>query len=278
MVMAPRVSILIPVYKTAPYLREAMDSMLSQTFTDFELIVLNDFSPDNAEEILDTYDDPRIVRYKGEKNVGLSNVLNVGIRMAKGKYIARMDSDDISLPNRLQTQFDYLESHPDIDLCSCGMQLFGAKEDVWLRESNPEKVKITALFFSPVLHASSMWRKDSFEKQGLFFRQEMVPAEDYDLWTRALVKGLRLVNLPEVLYRYRLHPNQATLQTDKTKIKSREVQKAYLKAALPSLSEKTIGSFPEKLWPVFFSNLRKGFFDKRLLAKRLYKMSKVKNN
>ena len=134
--MAPLVSILMPVYKTAPYLREAMDSMLSQTFADFELIVLNDCSPDNAEEILDTYDDPRIVRYKGEKNAGLSNVLNVGIGMARGKYIARMDSDDISSPQRMQVQVDYLETHPEVDLVSVGMQLFGAREATWIREQN----------------------------------------------------------------------------------------------------------------------------------------------
>lgn len=272
--MTPLVSILMPVYNTAPYLREAMDSMLAQTFTDFELIVLNDCSPDNADEILDTYDDPRIVRYKGEKNVGLSNVLNVGIEMAQGNYIARMDSDDVSLPNRLQVQMDFLESHPEIDLCSCGMQLFGARDEVWIREQNPEKVKITALFFSPILHASSVWRKECFEQKGLRFRQKMVPAEDYDLWTRALLKGLKLVNLPDVLYRYRIHDAQATLQTDKTAGKSREVQMAYLREALPSLSYKNIEAFPKSLWPVFFANLKDGFFDRKHLAKRLYKMSK----
>ena len=274
MVMAPLVSILMPVYKTAPYLREAMDSMLSQTFADFELIVLNDCSPDNAEEILDTYDDPRIVRYKGEKNAGLSNVLNVGIGMARGKYIARMDSDDISSPQRMQVQVDYLETHPEVDLVSVGMQLFGAREATWIREQNVEKVKIEALFHSPVLHASSVWRKDSFEKHGLRFRQEMVPAEDYDLWTRAMLKGLKLVNLPEVLYEYRIHEAQATVQTDKTAAKSREVQMAYLQEALPSLSDSNRKAFPKKLWPVFFANLRDGFFDKKLLAKRLYKMSR----
>ena len=142
----PWVSVLMPVYNTAPYLREAMDSMLSQTFTDFELIVLDDCSPDNAEEILATYSDSRIVRYKGEKNVGLSNVLNTGIDMARGKYIARMDSDDISMPNRLRVQVDYMEQHPEIDLVSVGMRLFGTKDDVWIREQNPEKVKISALF------------------------------------------------------------------------------------------------------------------------------------
>ena len=274
MVMAPLVSILMPVFKTAPYLREAMDSMLCQTFQDYELIVLDDCSPDNAEEILDTYDDPRIVRYKGEKNVGLSNVLNVGIGMARGKYIARMDSDDISLPQRLQVQVEYLETHPDIDLVSVGMRLFGAKEATWIRELNPEKVKIEAMFHSPVLHASSVWRKDAFEKQGLRFCQEMVPAEDYDLWVRAMLRGLKLVNLPEVLYEYRIHDAQATLQTDKTAAKSREVQMAYLQEALPSLSDSNREAFPKKLWPVFFANLRDGFFDWKQLAKRLYKMSK----
>lgn len=274
--MNPIVSILFPVYKTASFLREAVDSILSQSFEDFELIVLDDCSPDNAEEILDAYTDPRIVRYRGEKNVGLSNVLNVGIDLARGKYIARMDSDDLSMPDRLKVQVDYLEAHPEVDLVSVGMKLFGAKEDVWVREQNPEKVKINALFHSPVLHASSMWIKDRFEEKGLRFCQEMVPAEDYDLWTRALVKGLTLVNLPVVLYQYRIHPNQATTHTDKTAAKCREVQQQYLREALPALSEKGRCAFPDRMWPVFFANLKAGFFDRFLLAKRLYKISRSK--
>lgn len=273
MVTIPQVSIIMPVYNTAPFLREAMDSMLSQTFSDFELIVLNDCSPDNAEEILDAYDDPRIVRYRGEKNVGLSNVLNIGIELARGKYIARMDSDDISLPNRLQVQVDYLEAHPEIDLVSAGMQLFGDKDEIWVREQDFEELKICALFYSPVLHASSMWRKDAFEKQGLRFRQEMVPSEDYDLWTRALVKGLKLVNLPEVLYQYRIHGTQATLQTDAVDSKSHEVQVAYIRAALPSVSEKKAENFPDKPWPVIFANFRTGFFKKGALVKRVLKFN-----
>ncbi len=273
--MTPLVSILMPVYKTAAFLKEAVDSILTQSFTDFELIVLNDCSPDNADEILDAYTDPRIVRYKGEKNVGLSNVLNVGIEMARGKFIARMDSDDLSMPDRLRVQVDYLEVHPEVDLVSVGMRLFGAKEGVWVREQNPEKVKINALFHSPVLHASSMWRKDRFDEKALRFRQEMVPAEDYDLWVRALVKGLTLVNLPVVLYQYRIHPNQATTQADKTSAKCREVQQQYLRDALPALSEKGRCAFPDRMWPVFFANLRAGFFNRFLLAKRFYKMCRT---
>ena len=240
--MTPIVSILMPIYKTAPFLREAMDSMLSQTFTDFELIILNDCSPDNAEEILDEYKDPRIVRYLGEKNAGLANVLNVGMQMARGKYIARMDSDDVSAPNRLEVQVDYLEKHPDIDLCSCGMNLFGAMEDQWIRESDYETLRINALFFSPILHASSVWRRDAFDRLGLRFRQEMVPAEDYDLWCRALSGGLRLVNIPDCLYMYRIHPNQATGNTEKTLQKEQLVREGFLRTLFPKAEEKDIVS------------------------------------
>lgn len=224
----PRVSILMPVYNVAPYLREAMDSILTQTFQDFELIVLDDCSPDNSAEILDTYTDERIVRYRGEKNMGLSNVLNVGMQMARGEFIARMDSDDISTPERLATQVAFLDAHPEVDLCSCGMELFGAKQETWVRETNVEDVKITALFHSPILHASSMWRREVFEQAGLLYKQEMVPAEDYDMWTRAMAAGLKLVNIPEVMYKYRIHPSQATNNVNRLIQKDREVIVNYI--------------------------------------------------
>lgn len=224
----PRVSILMPVYNVAPYLREAMDSILVQTFQDFELIVLDDCSPDNSAEILDTYTDKRIVRYRGEKNMGLSNVLNVGMAMARGELIARMDSDDISTPERLATQVAYLDEHPEVDLCSCGMELFGAKHETWVRETNAEDVKITALFYSPILHASSVWRRTSFESVGLLYKQEMVPAEDYDMWTRAMAAGLQLVNIPDVMYKYRIHPSQATTNVNHLIQKDKEVIVNYI--------------------------------------------------
>lgn len=285
--MNPTLSILMPVYKTASYLQEAVDSMLSQRFSDFELIVLNDCSPDDAEDILDRYDDPRIVRYKGERNQGLANVLNVGMDMARGRYIARMDSDDISLPERFETQVNYLETHPDVDLCSCGMKLFGAKDGNWVRDADPEMVKITALFFSPILHASSVWRKDSFERLNLHFRQEMVPAEDYDLWCRALVKGLRMVNLPDCLYLYRIRPDQATENTERTSNKEVEVRRDFLRSVYPSLTESDIDTFarmtavtdPEQFKALssrlLAANGESVFFDQDKLGRRLEKHRKA---
>lgn len=277
----PRVSILMPVYNVAPYLREAMDSILTQTFQDFELIVLDDCSPDNSSEILDTYTDERIVRYRGEKNMGLSNVLNVGMAMARGEFIARMDSDDLSTPERLVTQVAYLDAHPEVDLCSCGMELFGAKQATWVREMNVEDVKITALFHSPILHASSMWRRASFERVGLRFLQEMVPAEDYDMWTRAMAAGLRLVNIPQVMYKYRIHPSQATTQTDKTAHKDREVKANFLRMLypnedmtdvnlLPVQTVSDIGRIKQSMTRLIEANKRSPFFEVTRLEKRLW--------
>ena len=264
--MTPVVSILFPVYNTASFLKEAMDSMLGQTYTDFELIVLNDCSPDNAEEILDAYSDPRIVRYRGIKNQGLANVLNVGMDMARGKYIARMDSDDISLPTRLEVQIKYMEEHPYVDLCSCGMKLFGAKSEIWVRESDPEKIKITALYHSPILHASSVWRKESFDKAGLRFRQDMVPAEDYDMWCRALVSGLKLINISDVLYLYRIHAGQATESTPISEQKSKDVRSNYIKEIFPN---KKIS----KTYQLVFANLFSPFFRSSTLIRRIIKKS-----
>lgn len=252
-IVRPRVSILFPVYNTAQYLREAVDSMLAQTFEDFELIVLNDCSPDNAEDIIDTYHDPRIVRYRGEKNVGLANVLNVGIAMARGEYIARMDSDDISLPERLKVQVDFLDTHSEYDLVSVGMKEFGDGDRIYSYDNETEEIKFNALFYSPILHASSMWRRQSFE--GLLYDQSFVPSEDYHLWTRALLKGITMRNLPEVLYRYRRFGGQATSNNDGSRRKN--VRELYIQSAFPDLEPQQVDVWVKSLTGSDLSQLKK---------------------
>ena len=217
----------MPVYNAAPYVKDAVDSILNQSFQDFEFIILDDASTDESATVLNCLEDSRIVRYTSEQNIGLANILNIGLSMAHGEYIARMDADDVSLPTRLQTEVDYLDTHPNIDLVSCGMQQFGLadrtmsyKESFWL-------VCYNAFFFSPILHASSMWRKTSFAQYGLCYRQERVPSEDYDLWVRALSKRLKLINIPDVLYRYRIHGNQNTTNQDLCRQMDEEIQKEY---------------------------------------------------
>lgn len=279
--MTPRISILMPVYNNGDYVAEAIESMLGQTFSDFELIVLDDCSTDHSQLVIESFKDKRIVYHRNEKNIGLANNLNVGLDLARGEFIARMDGDDISLPERLQTQLDFLDKHPDIDLCSCGLEKFGKETGTWIRESDPEQVKITMMFYSPVLHASSVWRRTSFEKHGLRYRQEAFPAEDYDLWARA-VFHCKLVNIPDVLYRYRIHGIQVTKTDDRVEVRDRQIRLEYLKKALPELKENDVKDFVEFFHnknsePQNFVNIYKniiaannknGFFDAHLLNKR----------
>jgi glycosyltransferase involved in cell wall biosynthesis len=252
------------------------------------LILLDDGSTDKSGEIAQKFNDPRIVYHRNENNVGLANNLNFGLKMAKGKYIARMDGDDISLPERLQIQIDYLESHPDVDLCSCGLEMFGSENAVWIRDADPEKVKITMMFYSPILHATSVWRKAAFEKHQLFYNQEAFPAEDYDLWARAIFY-CRMVNIPQVLYRYRIHGIQVTKMDHRAAERDRSIKLEYLRKALPSLSEsnriefvdnflckKNIAVKSIKTLKILYSkvldaNKQNGFFDEHLLNEQLSK-------
>lgn len=278
--MSPRVSVIMPVYNVAPFLKEAMDSILNQTYKDFEFIVLNDCSPDNSEEILDSYSDSRIVRFRGEKNVGFANILNTGIKMARGEFIARMDSDDISLPKRLEIQVSFLERHPEVDLVSAGMQRFGESEAILSHQTGYEDVKFDALSFSPVLHASSMWRRRRFVDNELYYRQEMVPAEDYDLWTRSLVRGLVLVNIPDVLYRYRTHNSQVTrVNTDWHK--NEDVSYRYMAEVFPGISKELMKDIRSLMnindaemvksvsGKLEYENSKVGFFDEKHLHSKL---------
>lgn len=275
----------MPVYNNGAYVAEAIESMLGQTFDDFELIVLDDCSTDHSQSVIESYTDNRIIYHRNEKNIGLANNLNVGLNLARGEFIARMDGDDISLPERLQIQIDFLENHPDIDLCSCGVEKFGKETDVWMRETDPEQVKITMMFYSPVLHASSVWRREIFEKHNLRYRQDAFPAEDYDLWARA-VFHCKLVNIPQVLYKYRIHGIQVTKTDDRVEARDRQIRLEYLRRVLPSLEEKEAIEFIElpksknrdiyKLRNIYKriveENKKNGFFNHQLLTKRLEKL------
>ena len=282
---SPLVSILMPCYNNADYIGEAIESILCQSLQDFELIVLDDCSTDNSAEIISSFADKRIFYHHNEQNMGLANNLNIGIRMARGKYIARMDGDDISLPDRLKTQIDFLETHPDIALCSCGMEMFGKDNMVWIRQADYEQVKITMLFYSPILHASSVWRRASFERHNLYYRQDAFPAEDYDLWARA-VFHCKLVNIPQVLYKYRIHGEQVTKTDSRSSLREHQIRTEYLRRTLPSLNDDDVYSIIQSIEKknsslremnnafrrMLYSNRQTNFFNQKYLKHRLEKI------
>jgi len=210
----PIVSILMPVYNAEKYLREAVESILTQTLSDFELIILNDGSSDASHSILSEYQakDARIVYRNFTQNRGLPSVLNDGMKMARGKYIARMDQDDISLPTRLQEQVSWMESHPELDVCGTWVELFGERQgERWQHPVDHESIYARMLFNDALAHPTVIMRTSSMREHNLLYDEKSLYIEDYELWSRAL-KFLKFANLGQVLLKYRIHTQNISVK------------------------------------------------------------------
>ncbi len=209
---APFVSIVLPVYNGENYLAQAIQSLLNQSFTDFELIVINDCSTDATEEVIRSFSDPRIVYAKNERNMHLIPTLNKGLSLAKGKYIARLDHDDIALPNRLIKQVEFLEAHPEVVVLGTLIERFSDEGHSFQPKFpiEPEDLAVSLLFFNPISHPSAMFRSWPVKEHGLRYNPNIMNAEDYALWWDMLQFG-EIANHSEVLLRYREHPNQITV-------------------------------------------------------------------
>ncbi len=202
-----KISVIMPAYNAEQYIGEAIDSILCQSFRDFELIILNDSSKDGTEGVILSYDDPRIVYVKNEENLGVARTLNRGLALAKGQYIARMDADDISLPERFQKQAQYLDSHPDCVVCGSSVEKFGAAKGVCAFPETDEKIRTAMLLSNPVAHPSVMLRAQILRQHGLVYEEAFEKVEDYRLWIRLADKG-GFYNFQTPLLRYRIHPQQ----------------------------------------------------------------------
>jgi hypothetical protein len=202
----PRVSVVMPVHNGEKYVAEAVESILSQTFRDFEFIIINDGSTDSSADILGRYhqEDDRIRIYPQE-NRGVAASRNRGSQLAQGEYIAQMDHDDVSLPERLARQLGYLEAHPEIGVLGTWVQVIdshGKARETWHLPTMPRVLEWSLCFEDTLANPSVMMRRAVIERLG-FYRAETTPAEDYDLWARALA-DTQLANVPEVLLQYRV--------------------------------------------------------------------------
>ena len=153
-----RISIIMPAYNAEKYIREAIESILNQTYTDFEFIIINDGSTDKTKEIIKSYSDPRIVYMENEENSGIVVTLNKGLKCAQGEYIARMDSDDISLPDRFEKQIAYMDKHKDVGVLGTSIIIFGEgiKEQIYQFDSKYKKAKADLFFNSSLAHPTVM--------------------------------------------------------------------------------------------------------------------------
>ena len=201
----PLISVILPVYFGERYLRESVESILTQTFTDFEFIIFDDGSGDGSRKILESYDDPRI-RLVFQENAGLPETLNRAIALCKGRYIARQDHDDISLPTRLEKQITFLETHPHCGLVGTGANIWVEDEISQRGHDHPSESKILRLcllFNNPFVHSSLMFRRAVFEDVGNYSTDPArQPPEDYELISR-VSRQFELANLEERLVIYR---------------------------------------------------------------------------
>jgi glycosyltransferase involved in cell wall biosynthesis len=205
-----RITVLMPVYNGEQHLAEAIDSILNQTYTDFEFLIINDGSTDKSVEIIRSYKDARIRLINNETNIGVAASLNKGLDLATGDYVARMDGDDISFPRRLEKQVAFMERNPDVGICGTWIKVTGDRVSTIMRYPiDSASIRCTFLFYSALAHPSVIFRKSAFERYRLRYDDSYKGTEDYELWVRA-AECFRLANLPEVLLNYRLHAGQAS--------------------------------------------------------------------
>ena len=217
----PRVSFLMAVYDGETYLDEAIQSVLNQTFHDFEFIVINDGSTDGTAKIIERYrrGDGRIRAYE-QPNRGLVVALNRGLELARGEYVARMDADDISVPERVAAQVAFMDAHTEVGICGTWIETFGSgRGDVRRYPSGDEMIRSCLLFESVIAHSSVVMRRELYRAVGLRYDAACLHAEDYDLWVRA-ASHAQFANIPEVLLRYRVHQNQVVKTFESGKLAS----------------------------------------------------------
>jgi len=201
----PLVSIILPVYNGALYLQEAVTSILTQELLDIELIVINDASCDESDKVIRGFTDSRIIHITNSTNIGLASTLNYGFDEAKGKFIARMDQDDIADPQRLKLQIGAFVNDNSLGICGSNFQAFGANEKYCSNyPESHEKIFTNLLFYNCIAHPTVMFKKSILTENQLKYNKEFDWAEDFDLWTRARHVA-RMENLKKPLLRYRIN-------------------------------------------------------------------------
>lgn len=202
------ISVILPAYNAEKYLKEAIDSILLQTYRNFELIVLNDGSTDSTEEIILSYDDPRIKYVKNETNLKLIKTLNKGIGLAQGEYIARMDADDISLPTRFEKEIRMFEKNPELGIVSCFPNNIDAEGKMLGHSSyfvctKTGSCRFVSMMNPPILHPAVMFRSEVIKRYKYNDSPEYYHVEALELWYRMLEDGVKCEIIPRYLLNYR---------------------------------------------------------------------------
>ena len=199
------ISVIMPVFNSEKTVSVAIESILNQSYKDFEFIIIDDGSTDSTENIIKSFSDNRIIYLKNKKNIGSSSSMNIGLKLSKGKYIARMDSDDISLPDRFYQQIAFMENNEDIDFCGSYLETFGYKEEIWCPPERHEQIQVRMFFKNCIYHPTLLMRRKIIDS-GFYYDEGRQRVEDYEFLVRILY-NFRAANINRVLLKYRNFDN-----------------------------------------------------------------------
>lgn len=213
--MQSEITVLMPNFNNEPFLKEAIDSILNQTFDNFIFLIVDDGSTDNSLDIIKSYSDKRIVLIEKNKNSGIVDTLNIGLEYITTKYAIRMDGDDISTENRFEVLFNFMENNPEIGVCGSEIQTFGDSNGLWKYNTEKDKIKARLIFNAGVGHASCIFRMDVFKKNNIIYSNKHPYMEDYDLFSK-LKKYTEFGNVTQALYKYRILKHNSTVKNRDT--------------------------------------------------------------
>lgn len=205
----PVVSVIMPVYNAEKYVGQAIESILNQTFANFEFLIFNDGSTDKTPGIIDGFKDNRIKVFHYDTNHGHLVHLKYGLEIASGEFIARMDADDISIPDRLEKQVECLKNNPDIGVCGSWVKSFGEYKRIIRYPETDDEIKVSLLSHNSFAHPVVMIRKEVLVKNNITYCEDFHTSQDYKMWTN-LVPFTKFYNIPEVLLKYRVTVNQVS--------------------------------------------------------------------
>ncbi len=233
----PLVSVILPVYNAESTLADAIQSIINQTYTDFELIIIDDASTDRTVSIVESFNDSRIRLICKPLNAGLTDSLNVGIQTCQGQLVARMDGDDISMPTRLEMQVAFLKSNPHVSIVGTWFELMPGGE-LLRTPVSPEECSVWLLRKSVLGHPTVMFRKADLTGAGLRYDPGALHAEDYKLWVDAKLAGLQIGNCPHKLLLYRTHGSQVSVANAKRQAEQTDrIRLEYWKYCFPKSSD-----------------------------------------
>ncbi|WP_158553218.1 MULTISPECIES: glycosyltransferase family 2 protein [Mesorhizobium] len=233
----PRISVVLPVYNAEKYIRECIDSVLNQTFTDIELLVIDDGSFDATPSIVQSVSDPRLRYFRSERNAGTASAARFGYGVASGEFIANIDADDVALPDRLDLQYAFMKNFPDITVVGGVLELFGDETGFAAAPAVDSQIKMqllpgTANIYNP----TALIRKAFLDEHAIACEPELKGAFDWGFWVKIMLHGGKFANLERPLLKYRSHPEQQSRNAEIMRSEFAQVRCRVLEIFYPDLS------------------------------------------